>query len=80
MLSEDERSQLAAIARSISATLVTRARIVLAAADGEPNSALAQRLQLTRATDLKQWPRQWGTPERHQDRACNVGNGCFCFH
>jgi putative transposase len=29
---------------------ITRARIVLAAADGEPNSAIAQRLQLTRAT------------------------------
>ena len=52
VLSEDERSQLVSIARSrsISAALVTRARIVLAAADGEPNSAIAQRLQLTRAT------------------------------
>ncbi|WP_010121084.1 IS630 family transposase, partial [Burkholderia oklahomensis] len=52
VLSEDERSQLMSIARSrsISAALVTRARIVLAAADGEPNSAIAQRLQLTRAT------------------------------
>lgn len=51
-LSEDERSQLTSIARSrsISAALVTRARIVLAAAAGEPNSAIAQRLQLTRAT------------------------------
>src|SRR6201995_2791754 len=52
VLSEDERKQLMSIARSrsISAALVTRARIVLAAADGEPNSAIAQRLQLTRAT------------------------------
>lgn len=52
VLSEDERSQLMSIARSrsISAALVTRARIVLAAAEGEPNSAIAQRLQLTRAT------------------------------
>ncbi len=50
VLSEDERSQLISIARSrsISAALVSRARIVLAAADGEPNSAIAQRLQLTR--------------------------------
>ncbi|MGF6507937.1 hypothetical protein OKW26_003763 [Paraburkholderia sp. 32] len=49
VLSEDERSQLTSIARSrsISAALVTRARIVLAAAAGEPNSAVAQRLQLT---------------------------------
>ncbi|MFC5432055.1 IS630 family transposase, partial [Paraburkholderia denitrificans] len=51
-LSEDERLQLTSIARSrsLSAALVTRARIVLAAAAGEPNSAIAQRLQLTRAT------------------------------
>ncbi len=52
VLSEDERSQLTSIARSrsILAALATRARIVLAAADGEPNSAIVQRLQLTRAT------------------------------
>ncbi len=52
MLSEDERSQLMSIARSrsISAALLMRARIVLSAAEGEPNSAIAQRLQLTRAT------------------------------
>jgi DNA-binding NarL/FixJ family response regulator len=51
VLSEDERSQLTSIARSrsISAALVTRARVVLAAA-GKPNSAIALRLQLTRAT------------------------------
>src|SRR5689334_10500148 len=41
LLSDDERSQLSSVAR---------ARIVLAAAAGEPNSAIAQRLQLTRAT------------------------------
>jgi putative transposase len=52
VLSEDERSQLTSIARSrsISAAMVTRARIVLAVAAGEPNSAIARRLQLTRAT------------------------------
>jgi hypothetical protein len=52
VLSEDERSQLTSIARSrsISAALVTRARIVVAAAAGEPNGAIAQRLHLTRAT------------------------------
>lgn len=51
-LSEDERSQLTLIARSqtISGSLVPRARIVLAAAAGAPNSDIAQRLQLTRAT------------------------------
>ena len=52
VLGEDERLQLISItrSRSILAALVTRARMVLAAADGEPNSAFAQRLQLTRAT------------------------------
>ncbi|MDH6147450.1 MULTISPECIES: IS630 family transposase [Paraburkholderia] len=51
-LSEAEQSQLASMARSrsIPAALVTRARIVLAAAAGEPNSDIARRLQLTRAT------------------------------
>lgn len=50
--SEDERSQLASMARSrpIPAALAACARIVLAAASGEPNSTIAQRLQLTRAT------------------------------
>ncbi|MGF6855353.1 hypothetical protein OKW29_004240 [Paraburkholderia sp. CI3] len=45
VLSEDEHSQLTSIARSrsISAAPVTRARMVLAAAAGEPNSAIAQR-------------------------------------
>jgi putative transposase len=52
VLSEDERSQLTSMARSCSipAALVVRARIVVAAAVGEPNSEIAQRLQLTRAT------------------------------
>jgi putative transposase len=52
VLSEDERSQLTSItrSRSIPVAMVTRARIVLAAVAGEPNSAIAQRLQLTRAT------------------------------
>src|SRR5580692_1509298 len=52
MLSEAEQSQLASMtrSRSIPAALVTRARIVLAAAAGEPNSEIARRLQLTRAT------------------------------
>ncbi len=51
-LSDAEQSQLASMARSrsIPAALVTRARIVLAAAAGEPNSEIARRLQLTRAT------------------------------
>ncbi|AGK50453.1 winged helix-turn helix family protein [Burkholderia thailandensis MSMB121] len=53
VLSEDERSQLMSIARSrsISAALVARARIVLAAADGESNSAIAQRPGKPRTID-----------------------------
>jgi putative transposase len=49
VLSDEERSQLTSISRSrsISAALVARARIVLAAAAGEPNSAIAQHLYLT---------------------------------
>ncbi|MGX6564918.1 IS630 family transposase [Cupriavidus necator] len=52
VLSQDEQSQLTSMARSraIPAALVMRARIVLAAATGEPNSEIAKRLQLTRAT------------------------------
>jgi putative transposase len=52
VLSDEERSQLTSISRSrsISAALVARARIVLAAAAGEPNSAIAQHLHLTRGT------------------------------
>jgi len=52
VLSEDEQSQLASMvrSRSIPAALVARARIVLAAAAGDPNSEIAKRLQLTRAT------------------------------
>ena len=52
MLSEPERIELTAMARSrsIPAALVARARIVLAAAASEANSAIAKRLQLTGAT------------------------------
>lgn len=52
VLSDDERSQLTSMARSrsIPAALAARARIVPAAAAGEPNSEIARRLQLTRAT------------------------------
>src|SRR5690606_7959777 len=52
MLEEHERAQLSTMARSrsISAALVTRSRIVLAASAGQANSEIAQRLNLTRAT------------------------------
>lgn len=51
-LSADEHAQLQSMARSrsIPAALATRARIVLGSAAGEPNSALAERLGLTKAT------------------------------
>ena len=52
VLSDDERSQLQSFARSRSlpAALSSRARIVLSSAEGEPNNAIAARLQLTNAT------------------------------
>jgi transposase len=52
VLSEDERGQLQSLARSRSlpAGLVRRARIVLACAEGAPNSAVAGRLGVTNAT------------------------------
>ncbi|MGC5859820.1 IS630 family transposase, partial [Ralstonia pseudosolanacearum] len=60
VLSEDERAQLSSMvrSRSIPAALSMRARIVLAAADGAPNSEIAERLQLTRATAGK-WRRRF---------------------
>jgi transposase len=52
ILSETEKAQLSSIARSrsIAAALSQRARIVLACAAGDANSAVAQRFQLTNAT------------------------------
>jgi putative transposase len=60
VLSEAEHSQLSSMARSrsIPAALSLRARIVLAAAGGEPNSRIAERLQITRATAGK-WRRRF---------------------
>jgi len=51
-LSADERAQLQGIAssRSLPHALVRRVQIVLASADGEPNSAIAQRMGSTQAT------------------------------
>ena len=52
VLSDEERSQLQSFARSRSlpAALGARARIVLSSADGELNSVIAERLELTKAT------------------------------
>jgi putative transposase len=52
ILSADEQAQLSSIARSrsIAAALSERARIVLACAAGESNSAVARRFELTKAT------------------------------
>lgn len=60
MLSQSEQSQLTSIARSrsIPAALVTRARIILAAAAGDSNSQIADRLRLTGAT-VGKWRRRF---------------------
>jgi putative transposase len=60
VLSEAEHAQLSTMARSRSlpAALVSRARIVLAAAVGEPNSDIAARLQVSRHTAGK-WRRRF---------------------
>lgn len=50
VLSDEERLQLQSFARSRSlpAALCSRARLVLASADGEPNNAIAARLKMTK--------------------------------
>ncbi len=60
ILSADEQAQITSMARSrsIPAALVARARIVLAAAAGEPDSHIAERLQLTGAT-VGKWRRRF---------------------
>lgn len=51
-ISDEERAQLLSFARSRSlpASLSLRARIVLSSAEGEVNSSIAKRLELTNAT------------------------------
>lgn len=60
ILSDEERVQLNAIARSrsMSAALTLRARIVLACAEGRSNSAVAEHLQVTDAT-VGKWRRRF---------------------
>jgi putative transposase len=60
VLGEAERLQLSSMARSrsIPAALSLRARIVLAAAEGEANSQIAKRMQITGATAGK-WRRRF---------------------
>ncbi len=62
VLSNEEREQLEALvrSRSLPAGLVRRAKIVLHAADGEANSAIARRLKLTGAT-VGNWRRRFVT-------------------
>lgn len=52
VLSEGERAQLISLARgrSLSASLSSRARIILSSAEGEANNSIAERLKLTQAT------------------------------
>lgn len=60
VLSEDEQVQLEAMvrSRSMSAALVQRAKIVLACAEGTPNSQVAARFETTQAT-VGKWRRRF---------------------
>jgi putative transposase len=60
-LSDDERAQLESLSRSrsMSAALVQRAKIVLACAEGTPNSEVARRLRIHKAT-VGLWRRRFG--------------------
>jgi len=60
VLSEDEHAQLEAMVRSRSmpAALVQRAKIVLACAEGTPNSRVAKRFETTQAT-VGKWRRRF---------------------
>lgn len=51
-MSTEERAQLESIARSqsLAAVLVRRAQMILRMADGESNSAVARRFQVSRPT------------------------------
>jgi putative transposase len=59
-LSADERDELERISRSHSAphSLVRRAQIILASADGEANTAIARRLGVTNPT-ICHWRKKW---------------------
>jgi len=52
VLSDDERAQLTSYARSRSlpTSLTARVRIILSSSDGQDNSAIAERLQISKAT------------------------------
>src|ERR1043166_9099929 len=60
VLTQAERDQLQSMvrSRSISAALVARARIVLSCAAGEPNSSVADHMELTNAT-VGKWRRRF---------------------
>jgi putative transposase len=62
VLNNEEREQLEALlrSRSLPAGLVRRAKIVLHAADGEPNSAIAKRLKLN-PTTVRKWRERFVT-------------------
>lgn len=71
VLSEDERAQLQAFARSRSlpAALSNRARIILSSADEELNSAIAERLKMGNAT-VGKWRALRRAPHRRSVRRC----------
>ena len=60
-LSDEEKNQLLSIARSRSLPhgVVQRAQIVLACAEGEPNTSIAQRMGLSNMT-VGKWRRRYG--------------------
>jgi putative transposase len=60
ILTQEEQAQLQSLvrSRSIPVALAMRARIVLACAAGEPNSAIAERLELTNPT-VGKWRRRF---------------------
>jgi transposase len=62
VLNHEEREQLEALlrSRSLPAGLVRRAKIVLHAAEGEPNSAIAKRLKLN-PTTVRKWRERFVT-------------------
>ena len=82
VLSEDEKAQLLSLAqsRALPLGLVQRAQIVLACAEGEANSSIAQRLRLNKAT-VGKWRQRYrergieglhdelrpGRPRAHED-------------
>lgn len=76
VLSEDERAQLASFtrSRSLASALSNRAKIIVASADGETNSAIASRLQINPGT-VRKWV---SVQSDHLDRPHTGPLACSC--